>query len=96
MITLLIMITVLVITTRRNVSYGLVIIWALYGIILKGQETGQTGVMETAWMGTGVVSLTCLTQLIRNFVYENTLNQEVPDYVDEEPAPVTVNTSESV
>ena len=87
LITVTIMFAVLIILIRRNVVFGLVIIWALYGIILKTQQMNSIhfeGVMETAWMGAGVVSLICLYQLIRNFVYENQLNQDVPEYAEKE------------
>lgn len=78
LITLTTMITVLVVILRRNVSYGLVIMWVMYGIILQRQEAAvsspsDSDVMQMAWMGAGIISLICLYQMIRNFVHENEL-----------------------
>lgn len=93
-ITITTMITVVVILLRHNVSYGLVVMWALYGIIMKNQEIPGSGtypsVIECAWMGTGVVSLVCLYQLIHNFIIENTLNNDIPDYAEPEEIPEAI------
>lgn len=64
-----VLIATLVITTRRNIVFGLVIAWALYGIILKrnavdGDEYFQ--VIQTAWIGIAILGLVCVLQVIKN------------------------------
>jgi hypothetical protein len=69
MIAMAVLITMAVVFTRRNVFFGLVIIWALYGIILKrnteGNAEGQL-IIYTAWAGIILVGVGCIFQLIRN------------------------------
>ncbi len=58
-----------VVFTRHNVFFGLVIIWALYGIILKRQFENAhlySVVIKTAWTGAGIVGMVCLIQFIQN------------------------------
>ncbi len=69
MIGVAVFLTSIVVFTRRNVFFGLVIIWALYGIILKRQTENAylyTGVIRTALTGAGIVGIVCLIQFIQN------------------------------
>lgn len=64
-----VLITVLVVFAARNVAVGLVTIWALWGIISKRREEGAdtyASLIETAWLGIGVVASACLAQFVRN------------------------------
>lgn len=61
--------SVWIIFARRNVFFGLVIIWALYGIILKRQSVNALryeSIINTAWIGIAIVGMACLLQLIFN------------------------------
>lgn len=66
-------IALLMIFTRKNVSFGLVVIWTLYGIILKRQaespEIYQL-IIITAWTGIAVTAISCLIQFILNVLYK--------------------------
>jgi len=69
MISLAVLITLVVIVTRGNISYGLVILWVLYGIILRLEGIGArhyADVIQTAWIGMAVISFTSVIQLFRN------------------------------
>ena len=69
MIGIAVFLTALVVFIRRNVFYGFVIIWALYGIILKRQSEDvyvYASVIKTAWIGLGIVGLICLIQFVKN------------------------------
>jgi hypothetical protein len=62
---------VLVMTIKRNVFYGLAIIWGLYGIILKCMETDSAlyfHILRTAWIGISLLSLIAVMQIIKNRV----------------------------
>jgi hypothetical protein len=64
-----VVITMLVVLLRNNVAYGMVVIWALYGIISKLNSTGANTysvLIQTAWIGIGVVGIICLVQLVKN------------------------------
>jgi len=66
---LTVLITVLVVTTGRNVMYGLVVVWALYGIIQKRNLVDSDEyfqIIQTAWVGIAVIGLVCVLQLIKN------------------------------
>ena len=69
MIGIAVFLTALVVFIRHNVFYGVVIIWALYGIILKRQSEDidvYASVIQTAWIGLGIVGLICLIQFLQN------------------------------
>ncbi len=69
MIGIAVFLTALVVFIRRNVFYGLVIIGALYGIILKRQSEDvyvYASVINSAWIGLGIVGLICLIQFVKN------------------------------
>lgn len=66
---LAILVTVVVIFAQRNVFYGLVVMWALYGIKSKRESIDPeefSAVIQTAWIGIGVIGIACLIQLINN------------------------------
>jgi hypothetical protein len=57
---------------RRNIFYGLVIIWALCGIILRQTQAGAPAYREitlAAEAGLILMSIACLLQLGRNFSF---------------------------
>jgi hypothetical protein len=76
MIGIAVFLTALVVFTRRNVFFGLVIIWALYGIILKRvfvNGTDYAAVIETAWIGLGIVAACCTIQFLKNITAKKKL-----------------------
>jgi hypothetical protein len=77
MICVAVVLNVLVIVRRHNAVYGLVIVWALYGIMLKRLETDPItyeAIIRTAWIGIAIVSLTVVLQFIRNAKKSNTVH----------------------
>ena len=69
MIAIAVMLAVWVINRRRNVFFGLVVIWALYGLITKGRQVGSVEyepIIMVASVGMGIVALACMFGLIRN------------------------------
>lgn len=68
-IALLILFTVQTINRRKNVFYGLVILWALYGIIQKrtaADPEGSAPVIMIAWIAIGIIAIACMFGLVRN------------------------------
>jgi hypothetical protein len=64
-------ITILVMTTRRNVAFGLAVAWGLYGIILKrmGTDGGVYFTVErTAWIGISLLGLIAILRIVKNRV----------------------------
>ncbi len=58
---------VFVILNRRNSYFGLVVIWALYGIIQKQNQLPATGYITTAaWLGFSLVAVMVIFQFYRN------------------------------
>jgi hypothetical protein len=77
-----VIITLLVVLIRGNVSYGLVILWALYGIILKLQASNASqyaSIIQTAWIGMGLVSFTAVVQLFRNVLSREAGHSRFPE-----------------
>ena len=73
----LVFLTLLVIFSRRNVFFGLVIIWGLYGIILKRKSVNgamYSELITTAWIGMGIIGLSCIIQFILNVSDEKKLD----------------------
>lgn len=63
------MLAVWVINRKRNVVFGLVAIWGLHGLILKGKEQNTTAwepLILVAWAGIVIIAFACLFGLIRN------------------------------
>lgn len=64
-----VVITMLVVLLRNNVAYGLVVVWALYGIISKLAQTDAAAyavLIQTAWIAMGIVAVVCIIQVIKN------------------------------
>lgn len=77
MIIVTIILAIFMITAKRNPFFGLVIIWALYGIVLKRTEVDEIAfkdVIVTAWIGIGIISILTLYQLYKVFTYSKKLN----------------------
>lgn len=69
MIGITVFLTVLVIFARKNVVFGIVIIWALYGIILKRKSLNTdiyADLVKTAWIGLSIIGVSCIIQLLLN------------------------------
>jgi len=69
MIAFAVFITLTVVLFRRNVFFGLVVLWALYGIISKLKNTNAsayTEIIQTAWIGMVIVGLVCIIQFVKN------------------------------
>ncbi|MDF2382108.1 tryptophan-rich sensory protein [Nostoc ellipsosporum NOK] len=63
------LLSLFMIFARKNVFFGLVVVWALYGIISKRQARGNAEdqlVIQAAWIVLGIVAVCCLAQFIRN------------------------------
>lgn len=69
MIALAVFLTLSVINRKKNVFFGLVVIWALFGIITKrttdNPEDHQPIIM-VSWAGIAIIALACVFGLIRN------------------------------
>ncbi|MBC7949596.1 MAG: hypothetical protein H7Y42_17045 [Chitinophagaceae bacterium] len=66
---LAILVTIVVVLSQRNVFYGLVVMWALYGIIVKRESIDSSeysAIIQTAWIGIAVVGIVSLIQLVNN------------------------------
>ncbi len=69
MISTAILLSVFIIINRKNYWFSLVIIWALYGIILKRNEAGAdefSGIVLTAWIGVAMVAMAAIYQVYQN------------------------------
>jgi len=78
MILVTVVLTVFIITIKKNPFFGLVILWAFYGIILKRTAVSEldfSNVILTAWIGFGVVAILTLFQWYKIATYKkNSLN----------------------
>ena len=71
MIGIAVFLTALIVFTRRNVFFGLVIVWALYGIILKRESVNAAiyaDVIKTAQIGLGIIAACCIIQFLQNMM----------------------------
>jgi hypothetical protein len=83
MIATAVFITLLVVLLRNNVFFGLVIIWALFGIISKLKAINAVSyaeIIQTAWIAMSVVALICVIQFIKN-AGSNRLRDRFPEAV---------------
>jgi hypothetical protein len=74
LIAISVMLAVWVINRKRNVFFGLVIIWALYGIMSRGRQVGSVEyepIILVASVGMGIIALACMFGLIRNLQIQN-------------------------
>ncbi len=70
LITIITFISVFIVGFKRNIFFGLVIIWALYGIFLKriGIDADEFQmVIRFCWYGVMLVSIVIITTLINNW-----------------------------
>lgn len=68
-IALLILFTVQAINRRKNVFYGLVVLWALYGVIQERtvvDPEGSAPIIMITWIAIAIIAIACLFGLIRN------------------------------
>ena len=69
MIAIAVLLTIGVINRRKNVFFGLVIIWALYGILTKRTDVDALAyepIIMVSWIGMALITLACIFGLIRN------------------------------
>ncbi len=69
MIAIAVLLTIGVINRRKNVFFGLVIIWALYGILTKRTDVDAQAyepIIMISWIGMAIIALACIFGLIRN------------------------------
>lgn len=69
MIAISVLITVWVLNRRRNVFYGLVVLWGIYGILLKRQDIDPDTyhpIILVCYGAMGIIAVACLFALIRN------------------------------
>ena len=69
MIVVAVLLTSIMVLARKNVAYGLVVIWALYGIIIKRQSVDAARydhIIQAAWIGMAVVALLCIVRFSMN------------------------------
>jgi len=62
-------ITVMVVFVRSNVLFGLVLVWALWGMMKKHTEPAYADLREVIWMTMAVVAAVCAIQFIANLVW---------------------------
>jgi len=58
-----------IVFARRNVLFGLVVVWALYGIVLKRASVNPglySELIKTAWAGMAIVAVSSIIQFILN------------------------------
>ncbi len=66
MIAAVTVLTLLMVFARKNIFFGLVVIWALWGIISKRETEGTLvyqDIIETGWIAIGIIATACLAQL---------------------------------
>ena len=70
MISISIALGLVLLFTRRNIAFGLVLIWGLYGILTKlsnYQDNKYEVPINLAWAGIALLGIACLVQVIRSF-----------------------------
>ncbi|MEP7258523.1 MAG: hypothetical protein ABI687_09045 [Flavitalea sp.] len=71
MIAIAVLITLTVINRKKNVFFGLTVVWALYGIILKRKEIDAETyqpIIIVCWAGMAFITFACLLGLVRNLM----------------------------
>lgn len=64
-----VLITALVVSTRRNIWFGAVVMWGLLGVVLNLNSTdayGYSAIIHTAWAGIAIIAATCVLRGIIN------------------------------
>ncbi len=64
MLGIALIVTILVLATRKDFGYGLVVIWALLGIIVK--NIGSTNIVLVTSIGIGLITFTTIIQIVRS------------------------------
>lgn len=75
MIAVAVLLGSLVIFTRRNVFFGLVFVWALYGLVIKRQQENNgtnQAIIRAAWIGIALLIIIIIIQWVRNITYKRT------------------------
>lgn len=68
MITVTIILSIFIIIGKKNPFFGLVIVWALYGIVIKRtavDEVAYSNVILTAWIGFGIIGVLTIYQFYK-------------------------------
>jgi len=82
MIIVVAVIALVVITTRKNIWYGFVVMWGLNGIINKRTAIdafGYAPVINIAWGAIGALGAACLWQLIKNIAMSRSVVKQFPE-----------------
>lgn len=81
-ISVAVIISLLVVLMRKNAWYGLVIMWALYGIVLKRKSVNAAeynDMIDFCYIGMGIITIACLFRLIRNNMNRSTRRNTFPE-----------------
>ncbi|WP_017258188.1 hypothetical protein [Pedobacter arcticus] len=73
MIVITVLLSIFIITVKKNPFFGLVVVWALYGIVLKRTAVDETvfaNVILTAWIGFGIVAVLTVFQWYKIATYK--------------------------
>jgi hypothetical protein len=79
MISAAVLISVAVVFTRRNIFYGFVVLWALYGIWSKRSDDfngSSEAIIPFVLAGLGIVAVVTIIQLVRN----SKTSKQVPEF----------------
>ncbi|MCC6289872.1 MAG: hypothetical protein IT249_18490 [Chitinophagaceae bacterium] len=69
-----VLLSIVVVVSRKNPLFGLVTIWALYGIISKLHAANAAvykNIIAAAWVGVGMIIAACIVQFMHNVLSEN-------------------------
>lgn len=73
MIGIAVLLSLVMILVRRNIYFGLVVAWGLYGIIIKRElinPDSYASIILTAWIAIGLIGLFVVLQLARNIAHK--------------------------
>lgn len=74
MISMATLITVFMVIGRKNIGFGLVVLWAIFGIVLKRKQIDASiyqDVILTAWVAFGIVAASIILNIIRRIKTNN-------------------------
>lgn len=80
MVSIATLITVFMVIGKKNIAFGLVVLWALFGIVLKRKQVDAAiyqDVILTAWIAFGVVTACCVLQIFLHFKRAKALSSHV-------------------
>lgn len=75
------MLSLFIILVRRNFFFGLVILWALYGIVVKREQVDEVefqNIIHAAWSAFIIVVIALLIRLFRTQKFENQTPTPLP------------------